>query len=145
MKFTKNQRAELDILLWFADRTEFSESSIKKFFDYSDKGIGRDDAERALLQPKDFEPDFVTLLLAKRNRDLQINEWKLDWGGMTNAWSFIDEPRYIAEWVAKVLDREAIILAWHENKVNENRRAVYKYKKQIEDKPFNRYMGISRS
>lgn len=145
MNLTNNQKAELAILLWFGDNPKASDDDIQKFFDYSDKGIGRSDAERALSQPKDFNPGFIALMKAKKYRDLQISEWKMDWGSTLNAWSFLDEPLYIVEWIAKRLDREAIIKAWRENKVNEHRRAAYKYNKIIENKPFNKTMGVSRS
>lgn len=143
MKLTRKQQKELDILLWFADYPKVTDDDIKQFFDYSDKGIGN--ADSVLTQPNEYSSGFVALMSAKRNRDLQITDWKADWGHTVTAWDFIDEPQHIAEWVAEKLDREAVMRFWHENRVNYHRRLAYKYKKITDAKPMNKTMFVSRT
>ena len=153
MKLTKNQKKELTVLLWFrplnSPKGEVTQDDIKKFFDYSDKGIGRQDAELCLAQPAGFSPGFVGLMAGKKYRDLQVKDWKEGWGnpdaGCVTSWDFIHEPREIAEWVTEVLDREAIILHWHEERIREHRREAYKYRRIIATKSSNRPMEVSRS
>jgi hypothetical protein len=142
---TKQQR-ELEILRWFTDYSkDITDEDIKRYFDASDRGIGAKDAKLALLNPSKYPAGFSKLIAAKSRRDLQIESWKEDWGSTVNAWSFTDEPQVIAEWVAEVLDREAIIMEWHRAEMNRQRRLVYKYQRIIDNKPFNKSMEVTRS
>lgn len=159
MNLSKKQQNELALIKWFVGDVEITEADVKKFFDYSDRGIGKKDAQRALYNPQDYTPGFVALISSKGRRDLQVQAWKEDWGDTLNAWSFIDEPQFVVEWIAKVLDREAILMAWHENqaemkrwykpwgwkKARTHREFEEYYQELIDNKPFNKPMTVSRS
>lgn len=101
MKLTNKQQKELDVLLWFG--AEPIAEEIKVFFERSTKGLH-----------KDLRWEDNSLMIAKRNRDLQVAMWMEDWGDTLNAWSFLDEPQFIVEWIAEKLDRPAIVWAWHD-------------------------------
>lgn len=149
MKLTKKQSKELSILMWFCDYDKsVSETDIEMFFDMSDKGKNKELAADLIAQ-RTFEPrGFKILLVAKMRRDLQVKQWKEDWGdasmGIT-PYDFVHEPKEVVEWVSEVLDREIIMLEWYKERVRENRREAYRLEKVIEEKPFNKLMTVSRS
>lgn len=144
MKLTSKQRKELDVLRWFARKPEaITDSDVQDYFAYSDRGEKKE-LGKALLQPKNFSEGIVTLLQAKKNREVTVKMWMEDWGGNLNAWSFMDESLYMAEWIAETLDRPAILWAWHVNKSNEHRRHAYRLNKQLNNR-HNKPLTVRRS
>lgn len=137
MKLTKKQQQEIDVLKWFAQKPYLiTDDDIQTFIEISEQGKHKDIATRALLQPKDFSQGIVELLAAKKNREITVKMWMEDWGDTVNSWSFTDEPQLIAEWIAKTLDREAIMVAWHEARAEE-------WQEKIEAKRVTREDGSS--
>lgn len=139
-KLTNKQKYELSILGWFADKP-FNDKDVQVFFERSTKGLH-----------KSVKWEDNPVMVAKVRRDIQVKYWMEDWGDTLNAWSFIDEPQHIAEWVAKTLDREAVIMAWHEHRYRwwnpsswQHKKLALHYRGIIDKKPFNKPLEVRRS
>ena len=142
MKLTNKQKFEVSILAWFSDKP-FNDNDIRIFFEYSDKGMHKELGLNLGGNP---------LLIAKKHRDITVKQWMEDWGDTLNAWSFLDEPQFIVEWIAKTLDRESIIMAWHENKYRwwkpwswKHKQIVAHYQQTIDNKSLNKPLEVRRS
>ena len=108
MKLSKKQRDELAAIEYFIPSwVEFepvTDYDIERFFAWSDKGVKLD---INLLSPP--WTGLHALFYGKKYRDLQITSYLEDWGNTMNAWSFNEMPKDVAAYIAKRMDKPAIM------------------------------------
>lgn len=102
-KYSHKQARELRILKWWKPGNvawgRITDKQVAAFFAWSDKGIPHG---RNTLTDRD---GFCALFWAKNRRDLQITQYREDWGTIMNAWSFSGIPREVKDDIAKRLGK----------------------------------------
>lgn len=120
MKLSKKQQEDLASALYYAPGNcifnEPTEADIKRYFDWSDKGIGKKqiEADMSLENRKNAGTSnaysgFAKIYYGKRNRELMITMYLEDWGDTVNAWSFSDEPETVKAFLRRAMKKEAIV------------------------------------
>lgn len=117
MKLTNKNCREIEILEMFKPamfhNIPITDNDIKRFFDYSDRGRGKDEYTKRIAnetQTKKYT-GLSAMHWAKRNRDLTVRMWEEDWGSTLNAYSFVPDTRPMAEFASKSLHKLAILIS----------------------------------
>ncbi len=118
MRLTSKNHNEMKLLAYytpgFLKAIPIDDESAKVYFDWSDRGIGREHVETRVAEEnrtKKFT-GLSALYFAKRYRDLAITSYLEDWGTTVTALDFMDEPYEIVEFLAKALKKPAILTFW---------------------------------
>lgn len=118
MKLTSKQSKELEVIRYFipdnVDFANITEKDIADFFAHSDRGVphGRN--------PMTERDGFCALYWGKQRRDLQIAMYLEDWGQTCSPYDFVEEPKAVAEFMSKRMNKPSIMQIWLE----ENEAAV---------------------
>ncbi len=120
MRLTNKNHKELRVLKHYTPQmlrdVEIDDESATLYFDWSDRGIGKALIETRIAhesRSKRFT-GLSALYYSKRYRDLAITSYLADWGDTLLVWDFEDEPREIAEFVAKAMNKPSIMEVWRE-------------------------------
>ena len=85
---TRKQHRELEVVKHFIPATctylPLTDEDIRRFFYWSDRGIGKDEIEREARQTN---TGLTALYWGKQRRDLQVSSYIEDWG------TFVDSNR----------------------------------------------------
>lgn len=119
MRLSKKQHEDLESALYYTPSNcvfkPVSEQDIKRYFDWSDKGIGKKQIEddlRAEIQRNSAKSTkysgFAKICFGKRNRELMITMYLEDWGSTMNAWSFPEEPESIKNFLRRAMKKEIV-------------------------------------
>lgn len=141
MKLTAKQRKELVVLKHFIPANctfrPITDDDIACYFAWSDKGIGKADVER-LVGEEGRQRSFsglAALYYAKRYREVAVAGYMEDWGTYCNAMDFVDEPREVAEYVAKAINKPAVMTMWklhnEPREIDDNDREILEPLRQL--------------
>lgn len=145
MKLSQKQREDLDSALYFAPTNcfykEVTNEDIKRYFDMSDKGIGKKEIEYQLAKENQEKAGrnikysgLAKIIHGKRNRDLQITSYLEDWGNGISFVDFDSEPEQVVKFISRSMKKPAIMMSWHRSQKNYHARQEYKISKGIEEK-----------
>lgn len=112
IKLSRKQQLDMGTCVHFIPTNchwdEITDEDIRKFFDWSDKGIGGDNIKQ---QAMSTHTGLSALYWGKQRRDLQVTSYLQDWGLITAA-DFVDEPEFLAIWLSKVMKKPGILTMW---------------------------------
>jgi hypothetical protein len=112
MKLSNKQKQELEAIRYFIPSwvtfDPITDKDIETFFAWSDRGI------KLKINVMSMERTGLhALYYGKKYRDLQITSYLEDWGTYMNAWSFDEMPLNIVEYIAKRINKPAILEAYN--------------------------------
>lgn len=118
MRLTGKNQKEMHLLKHytptFLKDIEVTRADAEIYFDWSDRGKRRTEIESRIAdenRTKNFT-GLSALYFGKRYRDLAITSYIEDWGETLTADDFTDEPREIAEFVAKAIHKPGLLAYW---------------------------------
>ena len=118
-KLTGRQRREVAVLKHFTPESltgiPILDQDVSAYFDWSDRGVGNAPGRVAQEARGCHYTGLSALFFSKRNRDLSIASYQEDWGTLMCAPDFMDEPKEVAEFIAKSLDQPSLMPLWHEH------------------------------
>lgn len=125
MRITGKNRNEIKLLSHFMPAflraLEYDDEAARLYFDWSDRGIGKNLVEQRIAdegRTKKFTY-LSALYFGKRYRDLAVTSYLADWGETCFPADFVDEPKAVAEFLAKAMNKPGIMELWHRNESGE--------------------------
>lgn len=118
MRLTSKNQKELRLIRYYIPDfmldIDIDDESIKTYFDWSDRGIGKKEVEERIAdenRTKKFT-GLSALYFGKRYRDLAVTSYLEDWGDTCTSSDFVDEPKEVAEFLSKAMNKPGIIALW---------------------------------
>jgi hypothetical protein len=113
MKLTNKQQLDIDTVKHFIPSNvkfkDLSDEDIERYFDWSDRGI---DKQVIVTEAMQSDSGIASLYWGKQRRDLQVTSYIEDWGSYITSVDFIEEPRFLVEWLSKVMKKPGILDMW---------------------------------
>lgn len=112
-RLTTKQRQDLETAKFFIpddfQHVPITDNDVRRYFDWSDKGIGKEGIEREARQTN---TGLAALYWGKQRRDLQVASYIEDWGTYLTPFDFVDEPEFLVTWLARVMHKPFLLTAW---------------------------------